>query len=507
MQSYLTFRETTKVLIHHRKLADIRNLGSAENRFAKTMIHLSMAFIVIYLIAMSIPFAMIANESRTTTSSELLCCLMPFILLLDFALRFIIQQTPAQIVRPYTLLPLSRYACIDAFIVSSVFTWGNLVWLTFVFPYCLMSMVFSYGIITAIMTILLVTIAIAANSQWYAIMRTLINNSFYWWILPIIVYAAIASPFYIGNNAGINQFGEVYATAGEYIDRHNPLAILAALAILAGLVCLNRKVQYKYVQQELMRSEKKDVVKRVNRFTFLERYGETGTFLQLEIKLFTRNKNPRKAFFSSVFTMVLLSVIIIASDIYDTSVTANFWALYNFILLGSMILVRVMGYEGNYIDCLLVHRENILALLHAKYIFYSILLILPFVLMLPVVISGKWSLYMLISYAVFTMGFQYFCLFQAAVYNKQTIPLNQKLTTKGGLDGNYTQMVIMAGLFIVPNTIVNILQNVFSDNVAYTTMLAIGIAFTLTHKIWLHNIYHRMMKRKYATLENFTATR
>ena len=123
-----------------------------------------MALCVLYLIGLSIPFAMIANESRSTTSVELLCVLLPFILLFDFGMRFLAQQTPSQIVRPYLLLPLSRYACIDAFVFSSLFNWGNLIWLTFVLPYILMSMIFSYGLLTSFLVIVFVIIMVLANS-------------------------------------------------------------------------------------------------------------------------------------------------------------------------------------------------------------------------------------------------------------------------------------------------------------------------------------------------------
>lgn len=503
----MTFRETVSTLLRHRKLADMRSFNSTENKFAKAMIYLSMSFVVIYLIGLSIPFAMIANESRTTTAAELFTDILPFILFVDFDFRFLIQQTPAQIARPYMMLPLSRYACIDTFIFSSIFTWGNLIWLVFLLPYMLMSVVFSYGLMTTLMLTLVTILLIAANSQWYAIARTLINDSFWWWIIPVAVYAILAAPLYIGNDCGLNQFDAVYSTIGSAIDNHNPLPLLASAMLLVLLVVINRKIQYKYVMRELMRTEKTEEVKRVNKFDFLEKYGEIGIFLQLEIKLLTRNKNPRKAFFVGIATVLFISMIIIFSDVYDSIRTTNFWGLYNFILLGITILSRVMGYEGNYIDCLLVRRENILTLLRAKYLFYSALLILPFILMLPLVISGKWSLLMLISYAVFTMGFQYFLLFQTSIYNKQTIPLNEKMTSKGGLDGNYIQMLIIAVMFIVPNTIVGVLQSLFNDNIAYSVMLVIGIAFVMTHKIWLRNIYKRMMKRKYTNLESFIATR
>lgn len=507
MQSYLNIRETVRTLLYHRKLADRRSFGSDGNKFAKVMVYLSAAFVFIYLIGLSIPFAMIANESRTMTSAELLCTLLPFILALDFALRFVVQQTPAQIVRPYMLLPLSHHACIDTFIFSSVVNSGNLTWLAFVLPYTLMSMLFGYGIPTTVLTIFMVVILVAANSLWYAVVRTLVMESAWWWALPVGVYALLASPLYIGSEAGFDQLCDTYAVVGEFIDKHSILTLLLPLALLVVLAYANRRVQYKYVKLELMRIEKKQELKKVRRFDFLERYGDVGTFLQLELKLVTRNKNPRKAFFSGIFTMLILSVAIIASDIYDSVAMTNFWAFYNMALLGATILTRMMGYEGNYIDCLLVRRENILALLKAKYIFYSALLLLPTLLMMPVVISGKWSFYMLVSYAIFTMGFQYFLLFQTAVYNKQAIPLNEKLTTKGGLDGNYTQMLIMAGIFIVPSILVNMLQTFLRENTVYTVILIIGIIFVLTHRIWLRNIYKRMMKRKYANLESFTATR
>lgn len=507
MQSHLSFIETLKTLIRHRRLADSRSYSSVQNKFAKAMIYVSMALCVVYLIGLSIPFAMIANESRSTTSVELLCVLLPFILLFDFGMRFLAQQTPSQIVRPYLLLPLSRYACIDAFVFSSLFNWGNLIWLTFVLPYILMSMIFSYGLLTSFLAIVFVIIMVLANSQWYSIARTLVNDSYLWWLLPAGVYALLAMPMYVGSDAGFDQFANFYSYTGELIGLHSPIPLILALVFLALLVSVNRKLQLVFVMRELMRSEKKTTLKKINNYSFLERYGEIGTFLQLEVKLLMRNKNPRKAFFTGIVAVLAISTIIIFTDMYDSSGTTTFWGLYNFILLGANILVRGMGYEGNYIDGLLVHKEKILTLLQAKYVFYSVLLLLPFVLMLPVVISGKWSIYMLFSFMVFTMGFQYLMFFQTAVYSKQAIPLNEKLTSKGGLDGNYIQTVIMAVVFIVPNILVGFLQAFFSSNTAYTILLIIGVVCILTHKIWLRNVYKRIMKRKYINLEGFAASR
>ena len=495
--------ELIRLLLRHRRLADDRSLSAKENKFAKFFILFSILVIVIYLMGLAVGLSLIVNSDITATATENLCIGIPFLLLVDFNMRFTMQQTPAHIIKPYILLPLPRYTCIDAFIYSSLISKGNFVWFAFFLPYALMSIVFSYGMATATLTMLLCLVLILINSQWYAIARTLINRSVIWWILPIIIYGIEAMPLYVGSNAGWNQFCNLYSTVGTMLDKHNVLPIFIAIVVLVCITAVNRRLQYVSIERELMRTE----VKKVNRFAFFEKYGEIGLFMQLEIKLLLRNATPKKALRSGFFTMAMICAFIVLSDVYDSDGMTNFWGLYAFMIFGTMNLLGLMSYEGNYIDCMLTHRENILSLLKAKYVFYSLLLIAPFLLMLPAVISGKWSLLMLVSYLIFTMGFQYFIAFQTAVYNKITVPLNTKMTDKAGLKTNYIQLVLVAIVFIVPNILVNILQSLFSENIAYLTMLLIGLGFIATHRLWLRNVYNRLMKRKYANLEGFISSR
>lgn len=499
--------ELIRLLLRHRKLADDRSLSAKENKFAKFFILFSILIIVIYLMGLAVGLSLVVNSDITATAAENLCIGIPFLLLVDFNMRFTMQQTPAHIIKPYILLPLPRYTCIDAFIYSSLISKGNFVWFAFFLPYALMSIVFSYGLATATLTMLLCLVLILVNSQWYSIVRTLINRSVIWWILPIIIYGIEAMPLYIGSNAGWNQFCNLYSTVGTMLDKHNVLPIFIAIVVLVGITAFNRRLQYVSIERELMRTEVKKSVKKVNRFAFFEKYGEIGLFMQLEMKLLLRNATPKKALKSGFFTMAMICAFIVLSDVYDSSSMTNFWGLYAFMIFGTMNLLGLMSYEGNYIDCMLTHRENILSLLKAKYVFYSLLLIAPFLLMLPAVISGKWSLLMLVSYLIFTMGFQYFIAFQTAVYNKITVPLNTKMTDKAGLKTNYIQLVLVAIVFIVPNILVNILQSLFSENIAYVTMLLIGLGFIGTHRLWLRNVYNRLMKRKYENLEGFISSR
>ena len=164
-----------------------------------------------------------------------------------------------------------------------------------------------------------------------------------------------------------------------------------------------------------------------------------------------------------------------------------FWCIYNFAIYGAMILVKVMCHEGNYIECLMVRQENIVSLLRTKYYFYTALLMLPLLLMLPMVVTGKCSLMMLLAVMVFTAGFLYFLFFQMAVYNKQTIPLNSKFVGKGSMETNYLQLLVEILVFAVPLILISVLKLVIGETPTYLVLMAIGFAFIATHKLWIRN--------------------
>ena len=202
----------------------------------------------------------------------------------------------------------------------------------------------------------------------------------------------------------------------------------------------------------------------------------------------------------------MLSLMLSFTDIYDGRFSTNIWCLYCFVFFGAVNLVKIMGPEGNYIDLLMVHKENILTLLKAKYYFYCAVLLLPLLLLIPTVVSGRYSILMLLAYLFTTSGPEYCILFQLAVYNKQSLPLNEKITAKGNFE-NSLQLIIELIVFFVPVALALTFTAIFGDTIGYTLLIIIGLAFTLTHNLWLKHIYRRMMTRRYQNLEGFHATR
>ena len=495
--------ELFKILHQHIKLSEKRSPVYEQNKTAKAIIYLMGGFLVVYLLFISVMFAMIANSSRTFTACEFLFGLLPFLLTADFLLRFLGQQTPAQLIKPYLLLPIPKYACVESFIMSSMVTPNNLIWLFITVPYAIMSILFSSGFWAALGFIIGFQLIIIINSQNYMLWRTLITKKIFWWIGPIIIYGAM---FLILIIKDFDAMFDSFAAVGEGVASWNFLYYLGIFAILALFFFINREVQYHITFTETTES-KNTQMKTVTEFRLFERFGEMGEYLKLEVKSIMRNKNMRNSFLYSTIFTIILSLIISYTDMYDGSFNSKFFMVYVFIINGAMLLVRIMGAEGNYIDGLMIHKENILQLLHAKYYFYCALLLLPLLIMIPTVFMGKYTLLMLIAMMAFTAGPVFFMLMQMAVWNKQTVPLNSKLVSKGNVETNWFAFGVEMAAMFAPVAIIFILQMFMSETATYATMLVIGLLFIATHNIWLRNIYQRFMVRRYENMESFRATR
>lgn len=505
LKSRLSCWEIIKTLRRHNKLSEKRHVALAQNKIAKVMGYVFFSIMILYLMFFAVMFSLIANSSSRYTACELLSGLLPFLLIVDFYSRFLIQQTPSQQIKPYILLPLGKYACIDSFLFNSATSLGNLVWMALFIPYSIMSIVFVEGFWSTIGFLLAMHLIIVADSLWYMFVRTLINRSFYWWILPLSFHALMLSPLYIGSKAGVTQLCEMYSVIGEGASHWSPIVFVIILAVLVLLLAMNRKLQFDSIYAELSHTEETKI-KHVSNLSSLERFGILGEYLKLEVKSIMRNKNIRKSFISANILIVMFSLLISFTDVYAGGMT-KFLAVYNFAIYGAIILVKAMCYEGNYIDCIMVRRENIIALLKAKYFFYSALLLLPLLLMLPTAIMGKCSPLMLIALLFITAGPVHAILLYTAVINKQTMPLNTKFIGKGSMENSFIQIAVELAAFFLPLLLIFILPPLLGETAGALAIIAIGLVVILLHRLWISDIYRRMMKRRYENLESFRATR
>jgi hypothetical protein len=227
--------------------------------------------------------------------------------------------------------------------------------------------------------------------------------------------------------------------------------------------------------------------------------------MRLELKMLLRNKTCKNSLRMVFVVVLMLSALLSFSDVYDGAMR-RFILVYNFAIFGMMFLTNLMAYEGNYIDGLMSRKEAIYTLLRAKYTLYSIAILIPVILMIPTVVMGKISLFDVVAWLLFTVGPIYFGLFQLAVYNKKTTPLNSKLTGRQNM-GTGLQNLISLGALGLPLVIYPALLFTVGETATNCVLSVAGLAFVLTSPRWLRSVYSRFMQRRYINMDGFRDSR
>ena len=494
LQLFFLLRKNTK-------LSEKRHPMFEANQYGKFFGYIGIAIVAIEFIAIGTFMGWIAAKDD---EPQILFFVLPFLMIVDFFMRFMTQQTPLMLVKPYLLTPISKYTAIECFLTPQILDTGNLFWMTIFLPYTFIVWCGGMTIWAALGMLLLFHLIVVVNSQWYLLVRTLINQSMWWWALPGVFYGSLILPLFLLPDKILDK---IFDGIGEFVGDNAFSWWTFALFILLFVVlfAINRRLQMRLIYDEISKKEKTKL-KHVSEFQALNRFGQIGEYLKLEIKSTMRNKAIRTRFIQGLCLIMFFSLMIAFGSVYNTSFERNFWCLYAFIFFGSVNLIKVMCPEGNFIDMLMVHEENILTLLRAKYYFYCAILILPLLFCLIPIFAGKFSILMVLAYLLTATGPVYCMLFQMAVYNKTTLPLNDKITGKNQMENKWQAIVSMIGFF-VPVAIVMLLQAIFSDEIAYLVLIVIGLGFTVTEPYWMRNIYRRMMQRRYQNLEGFHATR
>ena len=494
LQLFFLLRKNTK-------LSEKRHPMFEANQYGKFFGYIGIAIVAIEFIAIGTFMGWIAAKDD---EPQILFFVLPFLMIVDFFMRFMTQQTPLMLVKPYLLTPISKYTAIECFLTSQILDTGNLFWMTIFLPYTFIVWCGGMTIWAALGMLLLFHLIVVVNSQWYLLVRTLINQSMWWWALPGVFYGSLILPLFLLPDKILDK---IFDGIGDFVgdNAFSWWTFALFLLLFVMLFAINRRLQMRLIYDEISKKEKTKL-KHVSEFQALNRFGQIGEYLKLEIKSTMRNKAIRTRFIQGLCLIMFFSLMIAFGSVYNTSFERNFWCLYAFIFFGTVNLVKVMCPEGNFIDMLMVHEENILTLLRAKYYFYCAILILPLLFCLIPIFAGKFSILMVLAYLLTATGPVYCMLFQMAVYNKTTLPLNDKITGKNQMENKWQAIVSMIGFF-VPVAIVMLLQAIFSDEIAYLVLIVIGLGFTVTEPYWMRNIYRRMMQRRYQNLEGFHATR
>ena len=497
----MNFYQLYRLISKNKKLAMKRHPMFEQNKVAKVMGYIFIAYWAVCLLIAGVAMANGLDEGGREAYDVINGGLI-FFLIIDFFGRFGMQETPAQEVKPYRLLPIKTNFLLNTFLVKMGLSEGNLFWFFFFVPFAVITILMKpfFGFFNFFGYLLGIWLVFVANGYWYLLWRTFINQKMVCILFPVAIYAAL---IYFGIIDGSFLFDSSMVFARGFITG-NVWSFVGVLAVIAVLFFVNRIFQDKFIYQEISKQEKVKKV-RSREMSFLNRFGQIGEYLKLEIKSVQRNSVVRKQFITGIICMLMLCSLFAFTDAYNEGFMRTFVCCYCFACLGVITLTSVMCVEGNYIDGLMSRRESVLSLLKAKYLFNCAMMIIPVLFIIYPICEGKATVMEMFGCLFFTTGVIFPFLFQLAVYNNTTVHLNNQLT-KSGRSTKAQVFVSMLAMF-VPMGIMYAFIVLFDKDIAGTILCVIGLAGSLAAPLWLRNIYKRFMNHRYENMAGFRQTR
>jgi len=492
-----------KIIKQNQKLAEKRNPAFDTNRFAKFLMYFMIVYwaAIFLFLGVSLPFmfeGLVPNMEPYHIMNQGILYVMAG----DFLMRFMAQPSVSQEIKPYLLMPVKRKKLISLLLLKSGLDGYNFIWFFVYVPFAFLTVIRFYGFGGMFLYLLGIWLIFVFNNYWYLLCKLLLGEKTLWLLLPVAVFGILGTAEFLLDGLPISRFT---MNLGEGFIEGNPLSFLFVIACIGVIFLINLKLQQRMIYNEI--SKKEDTkIKRVSEYKFLDKYGEVGEYLRLEIKLITRNKTVKTQFRMGIIVMLAFSFLLAFTDVYDGSYMTSFICLYNYAVLPIMTLGQVMSFEGNYIDGLMSRKESIFNLLRAKYYLTTIIILVPFLIMFFPIAKEKITLLTAIAYLIFVAGFVFFMLLQLAVYNTRTLPLNANLM-KSNKSSNWIQGLITGCAFMLPLLIDKLLSALLPEEMAHIILIVIGLSFIATHNLWIKDIYKRFMKRRYQNMEEFRASR
>jgi len=462
---------------------------------------LIMGFLILYLIVVSVFVGYSVEELIETLlpGKDIMIVFNGIVLYyfaLEFLLRMQIQELPTLAIVPYLHLNIRKQTLVNFLNLSAIFSPFNILPVLLFFPFIIMNIKLDYGLFACIMYLLtIVSLTVFNNYAALYFKRVSTGNMkiIMAGALLLLVIAAMEY-FHVFSISSISNI--VFHTISNY-----PAAGIVFILVAAVMFLINSR----YLKNNLYIEELKSGVSRKSStdYPFLDRFGDAGTLVALEIKLILRNKRPRatvsKGLIFIFYGFLFYKKSLMADNEFGKMLFAALFMTGNMILLYGQFM---FGWQGAEFDGLLANKTNIRTFFKAK------LLMLTLSATILTVVA---SLYGLISWKLLLIHFAayFYHIGVGAVIVLYFATRNYKyIDLKKGASFNWqgvgaSSMIMALPVILIPYLLYYPFALLFNPYWGLAAIAITGIAGLLFRNFWLDTLVKSFNKRKYKIAAGF----
>jgi len=415
---------------------------------------------------------------------------------IDFLTRLQLQELPTLAVLPYLHLNIPKKKLISFLNISSLLSLFNILPIFIFFPFSILKINSNFGLFACIMYLLAIVSLTIFNNYAALYFKRLIAGNF----------KAGLSGFCFLCLIGLLEYFKVFSIASisNIVFRTIATTPFTAIAfpILAVVMLF---VNTRFLRGNLYLEELRSVAQKKSStdYPFLDRFGEAGIYLSLEIKLILRNKRSR-----STATKGLLFLIYGLFFYTQKTIDVGRFTMLLFpaiFMTGNLTLLYgpfMFGWQSAEFDGILAGKTNMKAFFKAKFLLFIIG---------STILTAVVSLYGFISWKILAIQFaMYFynigvttiIVLYLATRNYKALDLSKGSTMNWqGVSGS--TMLQSIPLLLSPYLIYFPISLISNPYWGLAAIAITGLAGLFTQNFWIDTLIQKFNKRKYKIAEGF----
>lgn len=462
---------------------------------------LFMGFFALYIIGVSILVGYSMEEliGKFLPDKEVITAFNGIILYyfaLEFLMRLQLQELPTLAVVPYLHLNIPKQKLVTFLNLRALISPFNLLPILLFFPFSILNISEEFGSYACIMYLLGILSLTTFNNYMALYVKRLsivniwmvIGGGSFLVLLALLEYKKVFSISSLSNT--------VFHTIAIYPSTGFLLIATGLLMYMINSSYLKNNLYIEELKSGLQKKSSTD-------YPFIDRFGDTGTLVALEIKLILRNKRPRATAMKGLI-LLMYGFLIYKQRAIDENQFGMmlFAALF---MTGNLITIYgqfMFGWQGAEFDGILAGKTDMRTFIKAKFLLLSLsATFLTIVISIYGLMSWKILALQFAAY-LYNIGIGTVIVLYFATRNVKRVDLSK------GASFNWqgvsaSSMVMALPLLLLPYLIYLPLAFLLNPLWGLAGVGLMGIAGLLSRPFWINFLVTSFKKRKYTIAAGF----
>jgi hypothetical protein len=426
------------------------------------------------------------------------CGIVLLYYLFELFSRLQLQELPTLRVQPYLQLPIKRNTIIGYLAFTALFSVFNLWPIILFFPFIFKVILHDAGWLTTLAFVIsILGISVFNNYLALYIKRKANLNGWIFLIATAVLILITMGDFY-WHIYSIRNIS--YLFFGNLIAR--PVLALAPVLLGVAMYSLN----FLYLKQNLYLEElstRKEKYKSSTEIPLLSTFGATGDLVANEVKLILRNKRPRSAIIMSLF--FLFYGLIFYANPGLKNMGDGMKIFVGMFMTGFFIINYgqfMYSWQASHFDGLMVSKVSFANFLKGKYLLFTTVSTVAFILTIPYVYFGWRVLLIQLVMYLWNLGVNVNIVLYFANRNAKRIDLSRGASFNWEGVGAY-QLLLSFLLFLPPVIIYTPFKYFGYPDVALAIIALLGIIGVLIRSFLVKKLEEDFYNRKFTITEGF----